>query len=78
MLRFRVGVLRFRVGVLRFRVFGCFVLRSSFSNASFSTLPISGPVFCSYYVMLVLYAFKLCMMVAFFNRDYTTTYSQYS
>ena len=38
-LRFRVQVLRFRVRVLRFRVFGCFVLRSSFSSASFSTLP---------------------------------------
>ena len=32
-LRFRVRVLRFRVRVLRFRVFGCFVLRSSFSSA---------------------------------------------
>ena len=27
--------------MLRFRVFGCFVLRSSFSSASFSTLPLS-------------------------------------
>ena len=45
-LRFRVWVLRFRSRVLRFRVlgasfsrFGCFVLRSSFSSASFSKLP---------------------------------------
>ena len=56
MLRFRnLGVLRFRVlgasfsrfRVLRFRDlgasfsrFGCFVLRSSFSSASFSKLPV--------------------------------------
>ena len=51
MLRFRSRVLRFRdlgvfvfeFWVLRFRVlfsrFGCFVLRSSFSSASFSKLP---------------------------------------
>ena len=52
MLRFRSRVLRFRSRVLRFRVlgasfsdsgasfssFGCFVLRSSFSSASFSKL----------------------------------------
>ena len=45
-LRFRSRVLRFRSRVLRFRVlgapfssFGCFVLRSSFSSASFSKLP---------------------------------------
>ena len=45
-LRFRSRVLRFRDRVLRFRVlgasfsrFGCFVLRSSFSSASFSKLP---------------------------------------
>ena len=44
MLRFRVQVLRFRVRVLRFRVFGCFVLRSSFSSASFSTLPVTDIV----------------------------------
>ena len=43
-LRFRSRVLRFRSRVLRFRVlgsfsrFGCFVLRSSFSSASFSKL----------------------------------------
>ena len=43
---FEVWVLRFRFRVLRFRVlgasfsrFGCFVLRSSFSSASFSKLP---------------------------------------
>ena len=56
MLRFRSRVLRFRVlGAsfsrfrgLRFRVlgasfsrFGCFVLRSSFSSASFSKLPLN-------------------------------------
>ena len=45
-LRFRDRVLRFRSRVLRFRdlgasfsSFGCFVLRSSFSSASFSKLP---------------------------------------
>ena len=38
-LRFRVQVLCFRVPVFRFRLFGCFVLRYSFSSASFSTLP---------------------------------------
>ena len=43
---FEFWVLRFRSWVLRFRVlgaslssFGCFVLRSSFSSASFSKLP---------------------------------------
>ena len=51
-LRFRDRVLRFRSRVLRFRVlgasfsrFGCFVLRSSFSSASFSKLPdLSGTI----------------------------------
>ena len=45
-LRFRDRVLRFRSRGLRFRdlgasfsSFGCFVLRSSFSSASFSKLP---------------------------------------
>ena len=45
-LGFRDRVLRFRSRGLRFRVlgasfsrFGCFVLRSSFSSASFSKLP---------------------------------------
>ena len=45
-LRFRFRVLRFQSRVLRFRDlgasfsrFGCFVLRSSFSSASFSILP---------------------------------------
>ena len=48
-LRFRFRVLRFRDLGLRFRIlgasfsrFGCFVLRSSFSSASFSKLPILG------------------------------------
>ena len=46
-LRFRSRVLRFRSKVLRFRdlgasfsSFGCFLLRSSFSSASFSKLPL--------------------------------------
>ena len=51
-LRFRDRVLRFRSRVLRFRVlgasfsrFGCFVLRSSFSSASFSKLhDLSGTI----------------------------------
>ena len=38
-LRFRVWVLRFRVLGASFSRFGCFVLRSSFSSASFSKLP---------------------------------------
>ena len=38
-LRFRSKVLRFRVLGASFSRFGCFVLRSSFSSASFSTLP---------------------------------------
>ena len=39
-LRFRSRVLRFRVLGASFSRFGCFVLRSSFSSASFSKLPI--------------------------------------
>ena len=38
-LRFRSRVLRFRVLGASFSRFGCFVLRSSFSSASFSKLP---------------------------------------
>ena len=38
-LRFRSRVLRFRVLGASFSSFGCFVLRSSFSSASFSKLP---------------------------------------
>ena len=38
-LRFRSWVLRFRVLGASFSSFGCFVLRSSFSSASFSKLP---------------------------------------
>ena len=38
-LRFRTWVLRFRVLGASFSSFGCFVLRSSFSSASFSKLP---------------------------------------
>ena len=38
-LRFRSRVLRFRVLGASFSRFGCFVLRSSFSSASFSELP---------------------------------------
>ena len=48
-LRFRSRVLSFRDRVLRFRdlgasfsSFGCFVLRSSFSSASFSKLPVAS------------------------------------
>ena len=36
---FEFWVLRFRVLGASFSSFGCFVLRSSFSSASFSTLP---------------------------------------
>ena len=36
---FEIWVLRFRVLGASFSSFGCFVLRSSFSSASFSTLP---------------------------------------
>ena len=39
MLRFRSRVLRFRDLDASFSRFGCFVLRSSFSSASFSKLP---------------------------------------
>ena len=39
MLRFRDRVLRFRDLGASFSSFGCFVLRSSFSSASFSKLP---------------------------------------
>ena len=39
MLRFRSRVLRFRVWGASFSRFGCFVLRSSFSSASFPKLP---------------------------------------
>ena len=39
MLRFRSRVLRFRDLGASFSSFGCFVLRSSFSSASFSKLP---------------------------------------
>ena len=39
MLRLRARVLRFRVLGASFSRFGCFVLRSSFSSASFSKLP---------------------------------------
>ena len=49
---FEIWVLRFRSRVLRFRVlgasfsrFGCFVLRSSFSSASFSKLPVPKACF---------------------------------
>ena len=54
-LRFRVfGCFVFEIRVLRFRVlgdsfskFGCLVLRSSFSSASFSKLPYKfGSIFC--------------------------------
>ena len=38
-LRFRSRVLRFRDLGASFSSFGCFVLRSSFSSASFSKLP---------------------------------------
>ena len=38
-LRFRTWVLRFRVLGASFSSFGCFVLRSLFSSASFSKLP---------------------------------------
>ena len=38
-LRFRSRMLRFRVVGASFSRFGCFVLRSSFSSASFSKLP---------------------------------------
>ena len=54
MLRFRSRVFVFEFRVLRFRdlgasfsSFGCFVLRSSFSSASFSKLPIEN-VECKY------------------------------
>ena len=40
MLRFRSRVLRFRDLGASFSSFGCFVLRSSFSSASFSKLPL--------------------------------------
>ena len=39
MLRFRSRVLRFRDLGASFSSFGCFMLRSSFSSASFSKLP---------------------------------------
>ena len=39
MLSFRFRVLRFRDLASSFSRFGCFVLRSSFSRASFSKLP---------------------------------------
>ena len=42
MLRFRSRVLRFRDLGASFSSFGCFVLRSSFSSASFSKLPRRG------------------------------------
>ena len=41
MLRFRSRVLRFRDLGASFSSFGCFVLRSSFSSASFSKLPLA-------------------------------------
>ena len=40
-LRFRSRGLRFRVLGASFSRFGCFVLRSSFSSASFSKLPLN-------------------------------------
>ena len=40
-LRFRSRVLRFRDLGASFSSFGCFVLRSSFSSASFSKLPVA-------------------------------------
>ena len=57
MLRFRdLGVFVFEFWVLRFRdlgasfsSFGCFVLRSSFSSASFSKLPVKRVLFCVNY-----------------------------
>ena len=62
MLRFRdFGVFVFEFWVLRFRdlgasfsSFGCFVLRSSFSSASFSKLPLFCPrfVYVTYYRIL--------------------------
>ena len=45
MLRFRSRVLRFRDLGASFSSFGCFVLRSSFSSASFSKLPFERPTF---------------------------------
>ena len=56
MLRFRSRVLRFRDLGASFSNFGCFVLRSSFSSASFSKLPtnvydvliITGIAACTY------------------------------
>ena len=42
-LRFRSRVLRFRVLGASFSSLGCFVLRSSFSSASFSKLPLNLP-----------------------------------
>ena len=47
MLRFRSRVLRFRDLGASFSRLGCFVLRSSFSSASFSKLPISDVQFLS-------------------------------
>ena len=44
-LRFRSRVLRFRDLGASFSSFGCFVLRSSFSSASFSKLPSDIPHF---------------------------------
>ena len=41
-LRFRSRVLRFRDLGASFSSFGCFVLRSSFSSASFSKLPLGN------------------------------------
>ena len=43
-LRFRSRVLRFRDLGASFSSFGCFVLRSSFSSASFSKLPYHGRI----------------------------------
>ena len=44
-LRFRDRVLSFRVLGASFSRFGCFVLRCSFSSASFSKLPVDGGLF---------------------------------
>ena len=47
-LRFRSWMLRFRVLGASFSSFGCFVLRSSFSSASFSKLPKWQAIFITF------------------------------
>ena len=66
-LRFRDRVLRFRDLGSSFSRFGCFVLRSSFSSASFSKLPFGAPA--SAYISVTSASSLPCLAVQWGNLN---------